>query len=123
MVKIPAMKKPIAPGAVDVDALMDQVMKKPSASGVSESGEVVVMREEGVTTEAQQRPAQPLPWESANDRVISFFQIRMPEPLKLKIEWLAVRNFGDGKSSQHKIALKALEREIDRMIAREVKAK
>lgn len=121
----------------DLDKLFDAALKKPHASAVTETGAVVELPEpkaEEVTQVTQvTTPAVPAapegkggylyPWDDANPRVISFFQIRMPEPLKRKIEWLDARNPSREKSSQHKIALAALEREIDRLIARELKAK
>ena len=116
----------------DLDNLFNAALKKPHASAVTEDGAVVDLKPETdeVTPVTQvTSPAEPAvqegkgghPWDAGNPRVISFFQIRMPEPLKMKIEFLASKLPGTGK--QHKIALSALEREIDRMIAKELKAK
>lgn len=119
----------------DLDKLFDAALKKPNASAVTETGAVVelghsvkapeVTQVTKVTAPTNSAPAEQgaNPWDDANPRIISFFQIRMPEPLKIKIEWLASRHLGEGKGSQHKIALAALEREIDRMIAKELKSK
>ena len=115
----------------DLDILFDQALKKPGASVVTASGKVVELPPKDEVTEvtpvthvtkvtaskSEPKGEGGMPWDDANSRVISFFQIRMPEPLKLKIEWLAARHLAEGKGSQHKIALSALEREIDRMIA------
>lgn len=114
----------------DLDKLFSAALKKPHASAVTETGAVVDL--EPTTDEAtpvtQVTTPAPVPegkafhlWDDANPRVISFFQIRMPEPLKRKIEWLASRQPGGGSGKQHKITLAALEREIDRLVAKELK--
>ncbi|MEO9387215.1 hypothetical protein [Chromobacterium phragmitis] len=54
-----------------------------------------------------------LPWVDANPRVIENFQLRIPEPLKKKLEWVANNT---PKASQHSLALTALEKMLDRMI-------
>lgn len=127
MVKIPPLKAP----TTDIDARIAAALKPPIPTVVSESGEVSVVpgkepedKEMG-RSEAAPEPAAPaaptLPWDGANERIVSFFQVRMPEPLKLKIEWLDSRNIGKKRRGQHQIVLDALEREIDRLVAKELK--
>lgn len=119
----------------ELDKLFNAALKKPTASAVTEEGDVVNIEAPHEVTQVT-TPTQPeaahepagLPWDEANPRVISFFQIRMPEPLKMKIEWLELQHRMKGERSgsrglQHQIALTALEREIDRLVAKELKAK
>lgn len=125
----------------DLDKLFDAALKKPTASAVTESGAIVELPE--TTTEVtpvtpvtaadapqpQGKGGHAYPWDDANPRVKCYFQIRMPETLKRKIEWLEIQHMmrgergKSGKGMQHEIALAALEREIDRIVAKELKAK
>lgn len=128
------MNKPKFQKAASVDklsAIYDEALKRPDTTIVSESGNVTQVTnvsdaapEEGVEFT---NTDDDTPWSSANPRIIGFYQIRMPEPLKLKLEWLYSHqsnlNNGAQKESRHAIALGALTREIDRMIAKAKKTK
>lgn len=62
------------------------------------------------------RPAQdkpPRPWAQANPRMVKQMPLRMPESLHMKLGWLSERL---PKSSMHKIALRAIEADVDRLI-------
>lgn len=122
----------------DLDKLFNEALKKPEASAVTESGNVVKLDTPAnevtqvTAPEAETPVAVPpipgLPWEGVDPRILSFFQIRMPEPLKKKIEWLELQRLLRGERSnsrgmKHEIALSALEREIDRLVAKELKGK
>lgn len=123
MSKIPSIKKPTVDQDIALNRLMDQALKRPDPTAVTADGQVIeapAKQNEPIETPST---GHDLPWEDANERIVAYFQIRMPEPLKLKIEWLGSRRIGGTKESQHQIALKALEREIDRMVAKELKGR
>lgn len=128
----------------DLDKLFDAALKKPHASAITEGGAVVsiepatevtevteVSQVTEVTATTQQAvattPPANMPWDKADSRVKLYFQVRMPEPLKRKIEWLELQRLLRGerrsRGMQHDIVLGILEREIDRLIAKELKAK
>ncbi len=56
----------------------------------------------------------PAPWADASPRVIVHFGLRVPEPLHLKLKWLADNTAGE---SMHSLALEALRRDVDRRLA------
>lgn len=53
------------------------------------------------------------PWAAANPRVIKQMPLRMPEALHMKLAWLSERL---PKASMHRIALRAIEADADRLI-------
>lgn len=55
-----------------------------------------------------------LPWENPSLRrdVLRTFNLRLPEPTKAKLQWLAEQ----GPESMHQIAVEAVEAEIERRI-------
>lgn len=55
------------------------------------------------------------PWEGADPKFIHYFQIRMPKPLNLKLQWLVDNSVG--RHSMHSIALEAVESVVDARIA------
>lgn len=99
---------------INANQLIDEALKRPASTLVTEGGDV--MSAEPLAAELTSD--MDMPWANANPRIISYVQIRMPEPLKLKLEWLHARQLGQAKQSQHAIALAALEREIDRLVAK-----
>lgn len=105
--------------AKSVDQIIDDALKPPSSTLVNEAGDVTTTEPPG---EPELTADMDMPWANAEPRILSFFQIRMPEPLKLKIQWLHARQLGTKKESQHAIALAALEREVDRLVAKAHKA-
>lgn len=125
----------------DLDKLFDAALKKPHASAITEGGAVVSIEpvaEVSQVTEVTEVTAAPqqgavtvlpanLPWDNTDPRVKLYFQVRMPEPLKRKIEWLELQRLMRGerrsRGMQHDIVLGILEREIDRLVAKELKAK
>lgn len=58
--------------------------------------------------------AQKMPWESANPKVISFVQVRMPETLSVKVKWVV---YNSGGKSVHAELLRVLEKGVDDRIA------
>ncbi len=142
----PLSKPPAAP--TTMSALLTQAMADPAPAAISESGNIVTLTQpapeaaaptpepvatapsdravssgagEAITLEVAQ-PALKIVMEGADPNVITFFQIRMPETLKRKIEWLHAKQLGSRqRQSMHAIALSALEREVDRLIRAELK--
>lgn len=57
-------------------------------------------------------------WRDKNARVICYFQVRMPEPLKEKLAVVTRLTPRTGKKavSEHSIVLEALERDLDRRL-------
>lgn len=117
---------------MSLDAVIDQALQQPPVTIVAESGAITQVAGEPAPP-AQETPvgagqgrARQLPWETANERIIHYFQVRMPETLKLKLEWLELQSRIKGerpgtKGMQHKIVLTILEREIDKLVAKELK--
>ena len=64
---------------------------------------------------ASKHESGPMPWDDANPRVKSFVQVRMPEPLGIKLKWVKDRT--PGVSSVHELVLGALEDMIEKRIA------
>lgn len=60
------------------------------------------------------------PWEDPRVRedVTKVYNLRLPEPVHLKLKWLAKRS----PESMHEIAVKAVEAEVQRRIRKETKA-
>lgn len=56
-------------------------------------------------------------WKNKNPRVICYFQVRMPEPLKEKLAVVARLTPRTTKAvSEHSIVLEAIERDLDRRL-------
>lgn len=119
---------------MSLDAVIDQALQQPPVTVVAESGAVTQVHTEPAgtdhsaaekTSEAGQGRAPKQAWDEADPRIIHYFQVRMPEPLKLKLEWLEIqmRLQGErtGKGLQHKIVLTSLEKEINKLIAKALK--
>lgn len=145
MVKIPPLKTPTNVSKTSVSDLIDKALEKPPVTVVAESGAVThieaPIEPQAAAPAAQAAPVndsdlvsgatgEGLPWEDANPRILSFFQLRLPEPTKLKLEWLLAKELAASKHlpksdrpSQHSIALEALERELDRLVAKHLKKK
>lgn len=54
-----------------------------------------------------------LPWACGNERIKVGYQLRMTEPLHLKLKFLAER---EPNTSMHKIILDAIEAEVERRL-------
>lgn len=69
--------------------------------------------EEPETKITKKRHASNYPWqqEGINERVILQFPLRLPEPLKLKLEWV-VKNSLEYRS-MHDLCLRAITEKID----------
>lgn len=63
---------------------------------------------------APQQQEQPYPWENPDLRedVVKTFNVRLPEPTKAKLQWLAQQ----GPRSMHQIVLEAVEAAIEEQI-------
>lgn len=68
----------------------------------------------GPTVPPPPTPEPDYPWLSPLVRkdIVKVFNLRVPEPTKLKLQWLAERS----PKSMHQIALEAVEAEVERMI-------
>lgn len=69
--------------------------------------------------QSSQAGGEPLPWEAPHVRqdVTKLFNLRLPEPLKMKLEWLAERD----PRSMHTIALEAVEEAVERQVKQHLK--
>lgn len=119
-------KPKIAPARTAAQ-MIDEALKKPATTVVAESGTVTTIDPPAAEAAPASTPGSDIagtfasPWEEGNERIINFFQIRMPEPLKMKLDWLhATQKVAPGSKrlSTHHIALTALERELNRLIAK-----
>lgn len=65
----------------------------------------------------QKKPAEQMPWDEANPKVMKFVQVRMPEPLHQKLAWIKQNSIG--VPSVHDLILTALnamaEQRIDQI--------
>lgn len=55
------------------------------------------------------------PWDKANQKVRTVFSLRVPEPLHMKLTWLAENMPNE---SMHSIAIKAVEDRVNDLIAK-----
>lgn len=72
--------------------------------------------------EAQENPEPPnreeeqrFPWENANPKVKSYFQLRMPEPLGLKLKFIKQNTLGI--NSVHDLVMQTLEAMVEERLA------
>lgn len=110
---------------VNLGDAIQSALRPPPVTIVGEDGAVTQLGP-AVAPAAEEgaRQIQDMPWEQGNPRVISYFQLRLPEPLKIKLDWLYTSQKvepGEKRQSAHQIAIAAFEREIDRLIAKALK--
>lgn len=55
-----------------------------------------------------------MPWEDGNPRVKNYVQLRMPEPLNMKLKWIKENSLG--VPSVHDLILKTLEDQVEKRI-------
>lgn len=58
--------------------------------------------------------APAMPWEDGNPRVKNYVQLRMPEPLNMKLKWIKENSLG--VPSVHDLILKTLEDQAEKRI-------
>lgn len=61
-------------------------------------------------------PAEVYPWADANPKITKFVQVRMPEPLHIKLAWIKANSIG--AASVHDLILGAITEMADQRIER-----
>ena len=65
-------------------------------------------------------PAESMPWDGANPRVVTNFQFRIPEPLHAKLKWIVANSVGP--ASIHAFVLKAVWDAVDERLGDSIAA-
>ena len=110
-----------APLVTDMAALIRGASEKPPPIVIGDKQEVVSMdttkapKVQKPKKEQGRAPAkESYPWETANPKIIKFVQVRTPEPLLHKLDFIKANTLGN--TGRHEIILEILEQAADKMI-------
>jgi hypothetical protein len=85
----------------------------PPQSQIAEQAQPAAIPDESPPEAAEQAP-----WANANPKLKVIFGVRLPEALHMKLTWLAANTVNN---SMHSIALGAVEKEVERLLAEHYK--
>lgn len=113
------------PLVTDMSELIRGATEKPAPMVIGEKQDVIEQKPP-TPEKPRQRASKPRPgkgraptapawpWSDANPKITKFVQVRMPEPLDIKLDWIKQNSIG--QISKHEIILKAIEAAADRLV-------
>lgn len=94
---------------------LQEQLAAPAPAPVQEAPEPKAHPARTSPVRASKHDSKPMPWDDANPRVKSYVQVRMPEPLGIKLKYVKDRT--PGVSSLHDLVLSTLEEMVEKRLA------
>lgn len=106
-----------SPLVTDLRELISSATEKPAPVILGDKADAIDKKAPAAKIKAEKGRApvkEAYPWETANPKIIKFVQVRTPEPLLNKLDYIKANTLGN--NGRHEIILQILELAADKMI-------